>query len=74
MYATRMQQRRVERDLSRTALAAKVGCSESYLSRLERGASKHPSELFAQRLASALGVPVNELQLPAIEHDEGVAA
>ncbi|MBT3072048.1 helix-turn-helix transcriptional regulator [Rhodomicrobium sp. Az07] len=60
MAVNRIRQLRLERGLSLTELAKKIGISESHLSRVEAGArGLHLSKMEA--LAGALGVPVTEI-------------
>ena len=60
MSANRIKQLRLERGLTLTELARKIGISESHLSRVEAGArGLHLSKM--ETLARALGVPVAEI-------------
>lgn len=57
---TRVRELRNERGMTGETLAAKAGCSKSYLSEIENG-KKYPSGRLLRALAKALGVSIYEL-------------
>ena len=57
----RLHDARAEQSLSLTEVASRAGISKSYLSQLERGASKTPSHAVLRRLATALGSTIANL-------------
>ena len=58
---SRLREARTEQSLSLTEVASRAGISKSYLSQLERGASKTPSHDVLRRLATALGATTANL-------------
>ncbi len=54
-----VRRRRLALDLTRDALARRVGCSPSALKKFERD-ERRPSRTMATRLAEALGVPPDQ--------------
>ncbi len=64
-----VRQLRLERNLSQEALASTAHVSSGYLSKLERGLYKAPSNEVLSRIAAALSIPTIELYRAAgIEH------
>ena len=57
----RLRDARAEQSLSLTEVASRAGISKSYLSQLERCASKTPSHDVLRRLATALGSTIANL-------------
>jgi len=57
-----IRRRRRERGLSLASLAARVGCARSYLSAIETGRRRPPSEGLLERLESVLGLGAGELR------------
>lgn len=56
-----LRQWREGAELTRLQLAQRAGLQEGYISRLERGFYQHPSAAVMQKLAEALGQPVEKL-------------
>jgi len=54
-----VRRRRIALDLTRDALARRVGCSPSAVKKIERD-ERRPSRTMAQRLADALGLPPDQ--------------
>jgi transcriptional regulator with XRE-family HTH domain len=59
----RLKELRFRGGVTQICLARCVGCSQTYLSRVERGEAPDSSEvcILKQRIASFFGVPVSEL-------------
>ncbi len=57
---TRLQRARCDKDLTQTAVAARVGLTQSGYSKIERGLIT-PDVMTAQKIADAVGVAVAEL-------------
>jgi len=52
---------REERGLTQLGLAKRARVSQAYLSQLEAGQKSNPAVAIVQRLARALGVPIQDL-------------
>lgn len=57
----RLQELRKARNMTQRQVAAAAGCSPALISMLERDVREAPSVYLAQRIARALGVPVEEV-------------
>lgn len=59
------------RDFSMSRLARYSGCSKSFISHLTSGRKKTCTPELAERIAEALGVPVDLLFVPSVSADSG---
>lgn len=57
----KLKLKRIEKGIKQYELAEKVGISRYYLSSLERGKSKNPSNMLMLKLAQELDTSVEEL-------------
>jgi XRE family transcriptional regulator of biofilm formation len=62
---------RVEQGLSISELAKKADVAKSYLSNVERSIKTNPSVQFVEKVAQALGVPVDQLLYERAAKTEG---
>jgi len=60
MKVANLKKLRRQRNLTQTALAGKVGCTQAYIVLLERG-RRNPTLAVLQKLAKALKVTIAEL-------------
>ena len=65
-WGSRLRQHRIDRGLSQEELADEVGISRNYISQIERGVSTNLSLDVARRLSKALGLQLDEPQLPRL--------
>lgn len=70
MIGKRIQQLRVERHLSMSALAKQAAVAKSYLSAIERDIQVNPSIQIIERIASVLDVPIQCIVERQPEHVE----
>ncbi len=63
-FAAVVEKRRMEKGLSRAALAAEAGLHQTYVGLLERG-KRSPNLDTAQAIAKSLGVPLSRLIMEA---------
>lgn len=68
MIGKRIQDLRIKRGMSLSELAERAGVAKSYLSAIERMIQVNPSIQVLEKLASVLGIPVQQLLI-----DESVA-
>lgn len=61
MIGDRVKKFRQEKKMSLSELAEQAGVAKSYLSSLERNLQRNPSIQFLEKIASVLGVPVDNL-------------
>lgn len=59
-----IKEKRLEKNLSQTALAVKVKCSQGHLSDIENG-NVTPSSALAKKLADVLGIDVLDILYPS---------
>ncbi|GAX89375.1 helix-turn-helix domain-containing protein [Effusibacillus lacus] len=63
MIGKRIQQLRLEKNLSLTELADRAGVSKSYLSSIERDIQANPSIQFLEKISAVLNVDIQTLIL-----------
>jgi XRE family transcriptional regulator, master regulator for biofilm formation len=63
MIGDRVKKLRQEKKMSLSELALQAGVAKSYLSSLERNLQTNPSIQFLEKIATVLGVPVDNLIL-----------
>ena len=61
MIGDRVKKFRQEKKMSLSELAEQAGVAKSYLSSLERNLQRNPSIQYLEKIASVLGVPVDNL-------------
>lgn len=70
MVGTRLKYFRRIKEYSISELSEKTGISKSYLSYIERGIQKNPSLQIVSKLASALGITVDELMGSSLSNQQ----